>query len=85
MELDCSLKPTGMFVFYATIVCLCNYSVMDFSFQGICIFFFHCILNKDVRRNLKSVFTGKKVPAEDPSTTRATLLTVSLTHQNLKS
>uniref|UniRef100_A0A8C2GF97 Cadherin EGF LAG seven-pass G-type receptor 1b n=1 Tax=Cyprinus carpio TaxID=7962 RepID=A0A8C2GF97_CYPCA len=48
--------------------------------QGICIFFFHCILNKDVRRNLKSVFTGKKVPVEDPSTTRATLLTVSLTH-----
>uniref|UniRef100_A0A8C1WYJ9 Cadherin EGF LAG seven-pass G-type receptor 1b n=1 Tax=Cyprinus carpio TaxID=7962 RepID=A0A8C1WYJ9_CYPCA len=48
--------------------------------QGMCIFFFHCILNKDVRRNLKSVFTGKKVPAEDPSTTRATLLTVSLTH-----
>ncbi|XP_077066941.1 cadherin EGF LAG seven-pass G-type receptor 1 [Siphateles boraxobius] len=46
--------------------------------QGICIFFFHCILNKDVRRNLKSVFTGKKVPAEDPSTTRATLLTRSL-------
>uniref|UniRef100_A0A9J8CLR4 Cadherin EGF LAG seven-pass G-type receptor 1b n=1 Tax=Cyprinus carpio carpio TaxID=630221 RepID=A0A9J8CLR4_CYPCA len=46
--------------------------------QGICIFFFHCILNKDVRRNLKSVFTGKKVPVEDPSTTRATLLTRSL-------
>ncbi|XP_059402797.1 cadherin EGF LAG seven-pass G-type receptor 1-like [Carassius carassius] len=46
--------------------------------QGMCIFFFHCILNKDVRRNLKSVFTGKKVPAEDPSTTRATLLTRSL-------
>uniref|UniRef100_A0A8C1ZEY8 Cadherin EGF LAG seven-pass G-type receptor 1b n=1 Tax=Cyprinus carpio TaxID=7962 RepID=A0A8C1ZEY8_CYPCA len=45
--------------------------------QGMCIFFFHCILNKDVRRNLKSVFTGKKVPAEDPSTTRATLLTVN--------
>ncbi|XP_073687546.1 cadherin EGF LAG seven-pass G-type receptor 1-like [Garra rufa] len=46
--------------------------------QGICIFFFHCILNKDVRRNLKSVFTGKKVPVDDPSTTRATLLTRSL-------
>ncbi|XP_056307479.1 cadherin EGF LAG seven-pass G-type receptor 1 isoform X2 [Danio aesculapii] len=46
--------------------------------QGICIFFFHCILNKDVRRNLKSVFTGKKIPAEDPSVTRATLLTRSL-------
>lgn len=46
--------------------------------QGICIFFFHCILNKDVRRNLKSVFTGKNIPAEDPSVTRATLLTRSL-------
>lgn len=57
---------------------------MDFSFQGICIFFFHCILNKDVRRNLKSVFTGKQLPAEDPSTTRATLLTVSLTHKKKK-
>uniref|UniRef100_W5KPZ0 Cadherin EGF LAG seven-pass G-type receptor 1 n=1 Tax=Astyanax mexicanus TaxID=7994 RepID=W5KPZ0_ASTMX len=46
--------------------------------QGICIFFFHCILNKDVRKNLKSVFTGKKGAAEEPSTTRATLLTRSL-------
>ncbi|XP_051545772.1 cadherin EGF LAG seven-pass G-type receptor 1 [Myxocyprinus asiaticus] len=46
--------------------------------QGICIFFFHCVFNKDVRRNLKSVFTGKKVPVDEPSTTRATLLTRSL-------
>ncbi|XP_066504962.1 cadherin EGF LAG seven-pass G-type receptor 1 [Hoplias malabaricus] len=46
--------------------------------QGICIFFFHCILNKDVRNNLKSVFTGKKGSVEESSTTRATLLTRSL-------
>ncbi|XP_051975378.1 cadherin EGF LAG seven-pass G-type receptor 1 [Xyrauchen texanus] len=46
--------------------------------QGICIFFFHCVFNKDVRRNLKSVFTGKKVPVDEPSTTQATLLTRSL-------
>ncbi|XP_051548726.1 cadherin EGF LAG seven-pass G-type receptor 1-like isoform X2 [Myxocyprinus asiaticus] len=46
--------------------------------QGVCIFFFHCVLNKDVRRNLKSVFTGKKVPVDEPSTTQATLLTRSL-------
>uniref|UniRef100_A0AAR2M2I0 Cadherin EGF LAG seven-pass G-type receptor 1 n=2 Tax=Pygocentrus nattereri TaxID=42514 RepID=A0AAR2M2I0_PYGNA len=46
--------------------------------QGICIFFFHCILNKDVRKNLKSVFTGKKGSVEESSATRATLLTVRL-------
>ncbi|KAB5571510.1 hypothetical protein PHYPO_G00225740 [Pangasianodon hypophthalmus] len=45
--------------------------------QGICIFFFHCILNKDVRTNLKSVLGGKKVPAEESSATHATLLTRS--------
>ncbi|XP_060784124.1 cadherin EGF LAG seven-pass G-type receptor 1 isoform X2 [Neoarius graeffei] len=43
--------------------------------QGICIFFFHCILNKDVRTNLKSVFGGKKVPAEESTATHTTLLT----------
>ncbi|KAL2093590.1 hypothetical protein ACEWY4_010902 [Coilia grayii] len=46
--------------------------------QGICVFFFHCIFNRDVRKNLKDVFTGKKVQMEDTSTTRATLLTRSL-------
>lgn len=46
--------------------------------QGICIFFFHCILNKDVRKNLKSIFTGKKVPVDELSVTRPTLLTRSL-------
>ncbi|KAM9471158.1 cadherin EGF LAG seven-pass G-type receptor 1 [Clarias gariepinus] len=43
--------------------------------QGICIFFFHCILNKDVRTNLKSVFGGKKVPLDETTTTHATQLT----------
>ncbi|XP_031420890.1 cadherin EGF LAG seven-pass G-type receptor 1 isoform X2 [Clupea harengus] len=46
--------------------------------QGICIFFFHCIFNRDVRKNLKDVFTGKKLQVEELSTTRATLLTRSL-------
>ncbi|KAG5267992.1 hypothetical protein AALO_G00228230 [Alosa alosa] len=46
--------------------------------QGISIFFFHCIFNKEVRKNLKSVFTGKKPPLEESSTTRASLLTRSL-------
>ncbi|KAF4091142.1 hypothetical protein AMELA_G00033680 [Ameiurus melas] len=45
--------------------------------QGICIFFFHCILNKDVRTSLKSVFGGKKVPEEESTATHATLLTRS--------
>ncbi|KAF7707587.1 cadherin EGF LAG seven-pass G-type receptor 1 isoform X2 [Silurus meridionalis] len=46
--------------------------------QGICIFFFHCILNKDVRTNLKSVFARKKVPVDESTATHASLLTRSL-------
>ncbi|XP_076877652.1 cadherin EGF LAG seven-pass G-type receptor 1 isoform X2 [Brachyhypopomus gauderio] len=46
--------------------------------QGICIFFLHCVLNKDVRIGLQSAFAGSKVPAEESSTTRITLLTRSL-------
>ncbi|XP_062317832.1 cadherin EGF LAG seven-pass G-type receptor 1-like [Osmerus eperlanus] len=46
--------------------------------QGVCIFFFHCIFNTEVRINLKEVFTGKKPVVENSSTTRATLLTRSL-------
>lgn len=64
--------------------CLSDFCMSDvaiayswFSLQGICIFFFHCILNKDVRTNLKSVFGGKKVPVEESTATHATLLTVS--------
>ncbi|XP_035384301.1 cadherin EGF LAG seven-pass G-type receptor 1 isoform X3 [Electrophorus electricus] len=50
--------------------------------QGIFIFFFHCVLNKEVRKNLKSVFTGKKPLPEDSTTTRASLLTRSLNCNN---
>ncbi|KAM4619207.1 cadherin EGF LAG seven-pass G-type receptor 1-like [Polymixia lowei] len=46
--------------------------------QGGCIFFFHCIFNKEVRSNLKEVFTGKKTITEEFTTTRATMLTRSL-------
>uniref|UniRef100_A0AAY5KNZ4 Cadherin EGF LAG seven-pass G-type receptor 1 n=1 Tax=Esox lucius TaxID=8010 RepID=A0AAY5KNZ4_ESOLU len=62
-----------------------NSDVMTFHYlfaifsclQGIFIFFFHVIFNKEVRKNLKNVFTGKKALADESSTTRATLLTVS--------
>lgn len=45
--------------------------------QGIFIFLFHCVLSKEVRKNLKLVFTGKKPVPEESTTTRASLLTVS--------
>uniref|UniRef100_A0AAZ3P5L6 Cadherin EGF LAG seven-pass G-type receptor 1 n=1 Tax=Oncorhynchus tshawytscha TaxID=74940 RepID=A0AAZ3P5L6_ONCTS len=44
--------------------------------QGVCIFFFLCIFNKEVRINLKNVLTGKKSIVEDSTATRTTLLTV---------
>uniref|UniRef100_A0AAQ6AC63 Cadherin EGF LAG seven-pass G-type receptor 1a n=1 Tax=Amphiprion ocellaris TaxID=80972 RepID=A0AAQ6AC63_AMPOC len=47
------------------------------SSQGIFIFFFYIILNKEVRKNLKNVFMGKKSVPDESSTTRASLLTVS--------
>lgn len=47
------------------------------SSQGVFIFFFHVIFNKEVRKNLKNVFTGKKSLPDESSTTRASLLTVS--------
>ncbi|XP_017552506.1 cadherin EGF LAG seven-pass G-type receptor 1 isoform X2 [Pygocentrus nattereri] len=50
--------------------------------QGIFIFFFHCVLNKEVRKNLKTVFTGKKPLQDESSTTRASLLTRSLNCNN---
>ncbi|XP_036005287.1 cadherin EGF LAG seven-pass G-type receptor 1 isoform X4 [Fundulus heteroclitus] len=46
--------------------------------QGVFIFFFHVVLNKEVRKNLKNVFTGKKTVQDDSSTTRASLLTRTL-------
>uniref|UniRef100_A0A3B5B7U1 Cadherin EGF LAG seven-pass G-type receptor 1 n=1 Tax=Stegastes partitus TaxID=144197 RepID=A0A3B5B7U1_9TELE len=50
--------------------------------QGIFIFFFHIIFNKEVRKNLKNVFTGKKSVPDESSTTRASLLTRSLNCNN---
>lgn len=48
-----------------------------FSPQGVFIFFFHVVFNKEVRKNLKNVLTGKKSIPDESSTTRASLLTVS--------
>uniref|UniRef100_A0A3P8W458 Cadherin EGF LAG seven-pass G-type receptor 1 n=1 Tax=Cynoglossus semilaevis TaxID=244447 RepID=A0A3P8W458_CYNSE len=50
--------------------------------QGVFIFFFHVVFNKDVRKNLKNVFTGKKSMPDESSTTRASLLTRSLNCNN---
>uniref|UniRef100_A0A3Q1D3F5 Cadherin EGF LAG seven-pass G-type receptor 1 n=1 Tax=Amphiprion ocellaris TaxID=80972 RepID=A0A3Q1D3F5_AMPOC len=50
--------------------------------QGIFIFFFYIILNKEVRKNLKNVFMGKKSVPDESSTTRASLLTRSLNCNN---
>uniref|UniRef100_A0A8C2H803 Cadherin EGF LAG seven-pass G-type receptor 1a n=1 Tax=Cyprinus carpio TaxID=7962 RepID=A0A8C2H803_CYPCA len=52
-----------------------------FVFQGIFIFLFHIVFNKEVRKNLKNVFTGKKALPDESSATRTTLLTVS--HYNM--
>uniref|UniRef100_A0A8C8JEY5 Cadherin EGF LAG seven-pass G-type receptor 1 n=1 Tax=Oncorhynchus tshawytscha TaxID=74940 RepID=A0A8C8JEY5_ONCTS len=67
-----------------------NSDVMTFHYlfaifsclQGIFIFFFHVIFNKEVRKNLKNVFTGKKASPDESSTTRASLLTRSLNCNN---
>uniref|UniRef100_A0A8C8SDX6 Cadherin EGF LAG seven-pass G-type receptor 1 n=1 Tax=Pelusios castaneus TaxID=367368 RepID=A0A8C8SDX6_9SAUR len=61
-----------------------NSDVMTFHYlfaifsclQGLFIFFFHCIFNKEVRKHLKNTLTGKKPLPDDSTTTRATLLTV---------
>ncbi|XP_034530111.1 cadherin EGF LAG seven-pass G-type receptor 1 [Notolabrus celidotus] len=67
-----------------------NSDVMTFHYlfavfsclQGVFIFFFHVIFNKEVRRNLKNFFTGKKSTPDESSTTRASLLTRSLNCNN---
>uniref|UniRef100_A0A8C5B087 Cadherin EGF LAG seven-pass G-type receptor 1a n=1 Tax=Gadus morhua TaxID=8049 RepID=A0A8C5B087_GADMO len=68
-----------------------NSDVMTFHYmfavfsclQGVFIFFFYVIFNREVRKNLKSVFTGKKMSADETSTTKASLLTVRPhTHTN---
>ncbi|KAF7668280.1 hypothetical protein LDENG_00021540 [Lucifuga dentata] len=50
--------------------------------QGVFIFFFHIILNHDVRKNLKNIFTGKKSVPDETGATRASLLTRSLNCNN---
>uniref|UniRef100_A0A673CBB8 Cadherin EGF LAG seven-pass G-type receptor 1a n=1 Tax=Sphaeramia orbicularis TaxID=375764 RepID=A0A673CBB8_9TELE len=67
-----------------------NSDVMTFHYlfagfsclQGVFIFFCHVIFNKEVRKNLKNVFTGKKSVPDESSTTRASLLTRSLNCNN---
>ncbi|XP_076008243.1 cadherin EGF LAG seven-pass G-type receptor 1 isoform X2 [Genypterus blacodes] len=67
-----------------------NSDVMTFHYlfagfsclQGIFIFFFHVIFNREVRKNLKNVFTGKKTITDESSATRASLLTRSLNCNN---
>lgn len=49
---------------------------VSLSIQGLFIFFFHCIFNKEVRKHLKNTLTGKKPLPDDSTATRATLLTV---------
>ncbi|XP_072003202.1 cadherin EGF LAG seven-pass G-type receptor 1 isoform X3 [Engystomops pustulosus] len=67
-----------------------NSDVMTFHYlfaifscmQGLFIFFFHCVFNKEVRKQLKNTLTGKKYLADDSTTTRATLLTRTLNYNN---
>ncbi|XP_072233193.1 cadherin EGF LAG seven-pass G-type receptor 1 isoform X2 [Leuresthes tenuis] len=67
-----------------------NSDVMTFHYlfaicsclQGVVIFFFHVIFNKEVRKNLKNVISGKKSVQDESSTTRASLLTRSLNCNN---
>ncbi|XP_044136159.1 cadherin EGF LAG seven-pass G-type receptor 1 isoform X1 [Bufo gargarizans] len=66
-----------------------NSDVMTFHYlfaifscmQGLFIFFFHCVFNKEVRKQLKNTFTGKKYFTDDSTTTRATL-TRTLNYNN---
>ncbi|XP_071589956.1 cadherin EGF LAG seven-pass G-type receptor 1 isoform X6 [Heliangelus exortis] len=67
-----------------------NSDVMTFHYlfaifsclQGLFIFFFHCVFNKEVRKHLKNTLAGKKPLPDDSTTTRATLLTRSLNCNN---
>ncbi|KAG7215953.1 hypothetical protein INR49_031549 [Caranx melampygus] len=67
-----------------------NSDVMTFHYlfavfsclQGVFIFFFHVVFNKEARKNLKNVLTGKKSIPDESSTTRASLLTRSLNCNN---
>nr|XP_033813815.1 cadherin EGF LAG seven-pass G-type receptor 1 isoform X2 [Geotrypetes seraphini] len=67
-----------------------NSDVMTFHYlfaifsclQGVFIFFFYCVFNKEVRKHLKNTLTGKKAFPDESTTTRATLLTRSLNCNN---
>lgn len=48
--------------------------------QGLFIFLFHCVFDKEVRKHLKNTLTGKKPLPDDSTATRATLLTVRKKH-----
>ncbi|XP_044535216.1 cadherin EGF LAG seven-pass G-type receptor 1 [Gracilinanus agilis] len=50
--------------------------------QGVAIFLFHCVLNKEVQKHLKLTLMGKKAHPDDSTATRATLLTRSLNCNN---
>ncbi|XP_026001885.1 cadherin EGF LAG seven-pass G-type receptor 1 isoform X6 [Astatotilapia calliptera] len=68
-----------------------NSNVMTFHYlfavfsclQGVFIFLFHVVFNKEVRKNLKNIFKGKKSIQDESSTTRGSLLTRSLNCNNM--
>ncbi|XP_043944319.1 cadherin EGF LAG seven-pass G-type receptor 1 [Protopterus annectens] len=67
-----------------------NTDVMTFHYlfaifsclQGLVIFLFHCIFNKEVRKHLKNTFSGKKAHVDETLMTRTSLLTRSLNCNN---
>uniref|UniRef100_A0A8C3B025 Cadherin EGF LAG seven-pass G-type receptor 1 n=1 Tax=Cyclopterus lumpus TaxID=8103 RepID=A0A8C3B025_CYCLU len=65
---------------FAAFSCL-PFSIDTYSLHFF-IFFFHVIFNKEVRKNLKNIFMGKKSAPDESSTTRASLLTRSLNCNN---
>ncbi|XP_029019747.1 cadherin EGF LAG seven-pass G-type receptor 1 isoform X4 [Betta splendens] len=64
-------------------VMIFHYLFAAFScLQGVFIFFFHVIINKEARQKLKDVLSGNKSVPDESSTTRASLLTRSLNCNN---
>nr|XP_055045624.1 cadherin EGF LAG seven-pass G-type receptor 1 isoform X3 [Misgurnus anguillicaudatus] len=64
-------------------VMLFHYLFAIFScLQGVFFFFFYIVFSKEVRKNLKNVFTGKKPLPDESSTTRTSLLTRTLNCNN---
>ncbi|XP_033621772.1 cadherin EGF LAG seven-pass G-type receptor 1, partial [Fukomys damarensis] len=50
--------------------------------QGLFVLLSHCVFNREVRKHLRAVLTGKKLHLDESATTRATLLTRSLNCNN---